>query len=551
MMTKSTAEHSQKRWTSLGLSAPRLTALREELASLQNALRSIQPRVDATALRLMRQFHAQLASTSAVVSLVGTPGAGVSTLIRLLSGDLGDAPQRDGTASTISTPTVLPVRLTDTKVGQTHENNRRSIAERMAENTLNLVVLRADRLKGAVDLGLVRLLREGAKHPMILFVNHVDLLDDPASEIGSIRTMLQALVGRHHSGPLPPIVFGSLSWAEAAQTGRLSALSEDSKEALLSLAEVADVDGDDHPPSFVWKLSGLPDLIEAIGAVLDESPLRRMLGNIRRHLQVALADLGGDAALADAGLNAAGTVALTLDDVGRRAEALSQRLMADLDRQSALIVDQVRARIARVGNDYAESAVADMLLRFDRVDAPLQWEMDPFRAKLQLRSACLGFAQSCRALTDRMLRRGARDFAALSRELLGTDASLPAPESALGTFMSIRAPEPKGTGHGDKWSWRPRSGHIKLARVREFRSHINLQVAILLRDAEERQINAPMEAMRKRLADFLRDQSKALITLAGDGSCLRGNAGFPLSQSRPADAVKAVPEPAHPEIGER
>ncbi len=522
-MIAGSAEHKKHRGPSLYLSAPRLTALREELSTLQTALRCIQPRVDPAALRLVRQFHAQLSASTAILNVSGTPGAGVSTLTRLLAGDQGGPPRRDGqTAIHRQTRApVLPVRLTELSGLTAALDKTRSLTIRLAENNLALVVLRADRLLGAIDFSLVRLLREQIHHPMILFVNQIDLLDDPAPEMARIRAQIDDLIARHHQGTAPTIVFGSLSWAEAAQSGRLSALSDDGKEALLALAEVADVDGDDHAPSFVWKLSGLPDLMDAIGLALEESPLRRMLGKIRKHLQTALADLDVDNRGMALGLDPSLAVQLSVAEVTHRSDALSQRLILEMDRQIDHIVGQVQTRINRVGSDYAQLELADMQRMLDGPDAPNQWDIDPFRVRLQLRSACLGFAQSCRALTDRMLRRAAREFATLSRDLLGSETGLAAPETALGTFLSVRAPDlhkpTPGVSEGP-WTWRPRSNQTRPTRLRDFKSHLNLKIASLLREAEDRQISAPTKAMRDRLQDCLRQQSEALIALAATGA---------------------------------
>ena len=205
-MIAGSAEHKKHRGPSLYLSAPRLTALREELSTLQTALRCIQPRVDPAALRLVRQFHAQLSASTAILNVSGTPGAGVSTLTRLLAGDQGGPPRRDGqTAIHRQTRApVLPVRLTELSGLTAALDKTRSLTIRLAENNLALVVLRADRLLGAIDFSLVRLLREQIHHPMILFVNQIDLLDDPAPDMARIRAQIDDLIARHHQGTAPP-----------------------------------------------------------------------------------------------------------------------------------------------------------------------------------------------------------------------------------------------------------------------------------------------------------------------------------------------------------
>ncbi len=539
-MSKSAAERRGGPKPSLQLCPPPLKGLRTEVASLHAAMVSVEPMLNAPSHRLIRQFQNQLATAAATVVLSGAPGAGATTLLGELGGELGQAPVRSGSprarlrqvitqqgANSVGAA-FLPVRLVDLpRVVTPADLEQRAELTPAHELEVHVLVLAADRLMVTVDLSLVRLLRSRMTQPLILFINRIDCLEDPETDIPAIRTQIEDAISRCPGCIRPQIVFGSLSWAEAAQKDRLSSLPDDSKEALLSLAEVADVDGDDHAPSFVWKLSGVPALVDAIGKTLNDSPLRRMIGKVRRQFRSVLGNLGSDAhEVPSPAETALFAQASSVDEINSRAEALAHRLLNELQRQTSVNSDQFRLRLARLGAQFTDAAVADMTRHLARVDALAHWDVDTFRMRLQLRSACLGFAQSCRALSDRIQRRAAREFALIARDVIGSGHRLAQTEATPGTFVSIRSQDARTPGMefaAASWSWRPRAGQSRTAQVRDFRTQTQNRVQALLADAQDRQIFAPTEAMRLRLVEFLSDQTQSLIALAVGGASVQGH----------------------------
>ena len=506
-----------------------LKSLRADIGTLNAAMASVQPMLDLSSLRLVRQFQGQL--TGAAVSLVlsGTPGAGVTTLLSILSGAFGPPPLR------VSSPRarfreavtaqagqegigagLLPVALVD--LGRTPTPEvlaQRAEMNAAQELEVQLVVLSADRLKGAVDLSLIRLLRAQNTQPLILFVNRIDCLEDPAKDIPAIRARLEAAIEKHIGSSRPHIVFGSLSWAEAALKDRLAALTEDSKEALLQMAEVADVDGDDHAPSFVWMLSGMPVLVDALGKLITASPLRRMVGKVRRQFRAILDNIGHDGE--DRSAEQAAASHVSAEEIERRGANVGERLQGELKRQSQQNADQFRQRLARLGQQFIETAVSDLNRRIDKAEEITNLEIDTFRLRLQLRSACLGFAQTCRALSDRTLRKAAREFSQISREVLGSETRMVQAESNLGTFISVRSAEARATGlelGAGTWHWKPPAGQNRATLLRDFRVKLQERVALLAQDTLDRQTAAPVEMMRQRLEEFVENQTKMLVAVA-------------------------------------
>jgi hypothetical protein len=218
-----------------------------------------------------------------------------------------------------------------------------------------------------------------------------------------------------------------------------------------------------------------------------------------------------------------GTLAARLDhgEVRHRCEVLARRLQSELRSETAVVVAEFKARMAKAGALFVDTAVAEMVAHMDREGAPLHWEVDPVRLRIQLRAACLGFAQSCRALTDRMLRRAARDYAVIYRDLLGTAGVDAVPEPPLGTFVSVPALDGRTISvdlQAGSWHWRLRASQNSAAQVREFKARVMAETEALLREVEDRHRAAPADAVRFSLGAFLQSQTDALVAMARAGT---------------------------------
>jgi hypothetical protein len=553
MTTRPEQEYGPSASGCLALCPQQLRSLRREVVSLQAAMSDVQPQLGPQAVRPFKMFNAQLAGAEAALILTGSPGAGCTSLKSTLAGAQGGAPFKATTPGArfrsavtavdraFTAGNLLPVRLVDAGEAAPDDAADASGGQAIsATATIHVFVLAADRVIKSIDLSLIRQMREHSGHPAIVFVNRIDCLDDPATDIPRIRAQFAVLSARYNTGKPATLVFGSIAWATAAQSDRLAALSEDSKEALLSLAEVADVEEDDHAPSFVWKLSGVPALIEAIGVAIWASPLRRMIGNVRRQFRALIDKLGRTPQELRLAIprTAAGPVASA--DIQRRCEALAQRTMDDLKAQCDAATGQFQRRLARLGEVFEQSVLEDMMnFAGPRASGLLPaWETDPFRLRLQIRSCCLGFAQSCRATSDRLLRKSGREFDAISAEYFGAEARLSAPDAAMGSFLSIRSQALNASAYNPAngpWQWIPAPGQPLAAQGHDFRFvHLKPRVQALLDEAMARQIGGPAEMMRQRVAEFLRVQTRALLAQAQQNQPKRSlvNGATPVAGNR-------------------
>ncbi len=137
----------------------------------------------------------------------------------------------------------------------------------LGQSDMCVIVLSAHQALSSADLALMRILINLKHEQIVLFVNRIDELADPATQIGEIEGHIRKTLTDQNMPASIPLVFGSAAWAEAHVAGSLDVLPEDSITALEKLIEARQGTQDD-----AGNLSGLEDLsgMTALQRVLDE-----------------------------------------------------------------------------------------------------------------------------------------------------------------------------------------------------------------------------------------------------------------------------------------
>lgn len=109
--------------------------------------------------------------------------------------------------------------------------------ENLRTSDIYVVVLSAHQALSSVDLGLLRLLKSLHSKRLIVFINRIDELPDPQSQIEEIRTYVTGILDKQNNLADVPIIFGSAAWADAGIRGDYDNLPDDSIESLGALVE--------------------------------------------------------------------------------------------------------------------------------------------------------------------------------------------------------------------------------------------------------------------------------------------------------------------------
>lgn len=308
----------------------------------------------------------------------------------------------------------LPCRLClrDTPgVNDTFMMREQITIQALRDSGLCVVVLSAAQALSSVDLGLIRMLNTMQSEQVVIFVNRIDELANPAAEIPQIEASIRDTLSQHafehqQEQTAPTLLFGSAYWANKVLTGETEDMAPASSAALLNWAE-ASARAKDAPArltsvksaqEMIWELSGLPALYEALAERISIYSARPLMTRIA---QSALTLASGQEAAAGleigpGQITAAGAAqdrdkpddaATNRQELQTRFEALAAHhinaLSAELDTQLANFGE----RADRAHDTFVERATHSLVAHLEEWGEESVWEYDPAGLRLLLRSA--------------------------------------------------------------------------------------------------------------------------------------------------------------------
>lgn len=294
----------------------------------------------------------------------------------------------------------LPLTIRDTP----GVNDPFLVREQMTLNALEdsavcVLVLSAYQALSSVDLGLLHLLRTMPPESVVLFVNRIDELEDPAPEIVRIERSIRAVLARKGLEDRVPIIFGSARWAGDAATGRVMVGPGPVRDFILGFSDPDDSDGEAAAARNLRAASG-------IDALRDEIAGRIARGSGRALLQSAVREVGGIIEQARLHLDALPT---RLPDGGDlQADAMAADLRADCHRRLDAIEAAAAEALVREGREVVERWVEGVVQRLPALLAEGGGVIDTGDLRAELMQAYGRASQSILA-DGQVLARDIRD----------------------------------------------------------------------------------------------------------------------------------------------
>ena len=103
------------------------------------------------------------------------------------------------------------------------------------DSRICVVVLSASQALTSVDMGLIRMISNLKSREVVIFVNRIDELAEPAAQIAEIEASIRQTLETHHGPADATIIFGSAYWANTVLTGELEDMDKASSAALAGL----------------------------------------------------------------------------------------------------------------------------------------------------------------------------------------------------------------------------------------------------------------------------------------------------------------------------
>ena len=417
---------------------------------------------------------------------------------------------------------VVPLRLCirDTPgVNDTFMMREQITINAIRDSRLCVVVLSAQQALTSMDMALVRLIANVKSRDVLIFVNRIDELANPAVEVAEIRTRIIETLIKFNGPADPQVIFGSALWANACTEGKIGTLPEDSANALLNWAEVA-CPVTEEPLSatdMVDHLSGLPALFAAISdhiatGVGSEALQRiaRAASNLAKGMLMAERVLGFD-------LSRKSSFGMTADQVNAVFDQMQTDCLTSVIGDLAQHRADYSERLDRAHNSFLERATSALILHLENYGENSPWHYSPDGLRILLRSNYVRFGSSVQKAGQSALvvaRSGLTDL--YSRLIDGVPDHLP-----ISIPAELRVPPPVTLGQtialdlqGSWWKswWFRRRGYQAFAG--KFHELIRAETEPMLLDLKQVQAEELCAAATRLVQDFLSEQRAIMLNVA-------------------------------------
>lgn len=282
-----------------------------------------------------------------------------------------------------------------------------------------VVVLSAQQALTSIDMALIRMISNLKARDVVIFVNRIDELHDPAEQIPEIEASLRRVLADHKGPENAEVVFGSAYWANMVLTENLERMHAASTETLMKYAEQA-LDAstfDQSPAAMIWHLSGLPKLnriiSERIVTKLGDPTLTKIASSA-----VTIAS-GQEAAnkVRVQGHEHAGSISMYA--VRSELDALAQRHRATLGQTIDDIIAAYQSRADRAHANFVERATHSLITHLETNGEGQVWSYSPTGLRMLLKSAYVLFATRVQAAAKSQYALAVEDIAELYFKAFG------------------------------------------------------------------------------------------------------------------------------------
>ncbi|MEL6264189.1 MAG: hypothetical protein AAFR52_00825, partial [Pseudomonadota bacterium] len=396
------------------------------------------------------------------------------------------------------------------------------------DSRLCVVVLSAHQALSSVDMALIRLISNVRSREVIVFVNRVDELSNPSTQIPEIRQSIEATLEEHARdlGQVP-ILFGSARWATLALTGQLHEMDDEEAAVLLAHAEhsLPDLDEGLGPFALIWELSGLPALYGAIWERVAEGPAKERLQAAARATMNLAIGLSAAAEVDPLRAAAEGGEAVDAAALASDLDELERQVLEQFEQGFNFAYEGALARLERSQRSFLDRAVAALIKHLEAYGELAPWSYDPAGLRLLLRSGYQVFARHLRGAGEEAADSAAQGVAAIYARALGAQPGSFSVQPPI--VPRLAAPVLLGQTialdlQGTWWRrwWSRRRGYKSFAP--EFHAMLDAETQPILEGMREGHLKPSGAAMRDALRRFFDDQRVLVAGLGQPGGAAEG-----------------------------
>ena len=285
---------------------------------------------------------------------------------------------------------------------------------------LCVVVLSAHQALTSVDMALIRMISSLQSRDVIIFVNRIDELSDPAAQIPEIETSIRQVLADHKGPEDAQIVFGSAYWANMVLADDIKGINGTSTGALMKWADAKDdmqLRGC-APEEIIWRISGLPELNQCISERVVTKLGDPMLTKIA---SAAISIAGGQQAANKVRVQGdQKQLTMSMHEVRTELTKLADRHRAEISGKTEDIIQSYRARADRAHINFIERATHSLISHLESKGDTKVWSYDPTGLRMLLKSAYSVFAVRAQRSAKEHYENAVVDIAQLYYNAFGT-----------------------------------------------------------------------------------------------------------------------------------
>lgn len=315
----------------------------------------------------------------------------------------------------------IPLCLRDTPgVNDTFMMREQVTLQALRGSRICVVVLSAGQALNSVDMGLIRLISNLKSRNVLLFVNRIDELSDPGTQIPEIEKSIRATLRDQRGPENAEILFGSAYWANKVLTGDIEGMPQVSQDALFQWAEASldPQNSQTQPHDMVWELSGMGGLFRALSDRIVDDYADPFIKKI------------SDSAITIATSQQA-AASVQIENKGSKKSLSTYEALAAYDQlvdthQSALeseldaAIMEYHERADRAHATFIDRALQSLLSHLERYGELLVWKYDPAGLRMLLRSGYSVFGKRVRVLTEARFEAAMTDVAIFYSQVFGS-----------------------------------------------------------------------------------------------------------------------------------
>ncbi len=323
---------------------------------------------------------------------------------------------------TLNCDTVpVPLCLRDTPgVNDTFMMREQVTIQALRSSKICVVVLSAGQALTSVDMGLIRLISNLKSRNVLIFVNRIDELPDPANQVPEIEASIRQTLHNKQGPEDAEILFGSAYWANKALSGNIEGMPKVASKALFEWAEVAlePHQGTLRPQEMVWELSGMGHLYRALSErVIEEQGQQLLQKTANAALTVATSELAAGAV--QIGAKEASGAPLSTYDALKAFQDIADFHQKAFAGELDAAVSEYHTRADRSHAKFIDRALRSLLSHLENYGKDIVWDYDPVGLRMLLRTAYSAFAAKVRGLSQARYEAAMTDVAMLYANTFG------------------------------------------------------------------------------------------------------------------------------------